>query len=1303
MKIIFATALAAIASLGVSSTVHSQEYAGCPEPDLGFQEYKTQLADCMSDGGRKLGNRRLDRLLEAPVEFNLGVTFDAVPAPNEASRFSKSAITQEGLRYRDIGRLVVAQPDSIFGIHTTLVENLRKYQLNKVASPIPYDVLKSQMLSSFAQTLPLVGQSASSVKPESQASKAKKADGAEGEAEVSGQETKSEKKANAQSEQTSSKQISASSRTGAIATGGNSVYAIVGGLGVAAAAGGGGGGGGSSCPASASIAVSLQTVANFSEAASSTITATSSAAPCSSISVSLIFSGQAIAGTDYQDVSTIVIPANQTNGSIELAAIDDSVYEGDETIVVDISAVDGGIGSGAQQQSFLLQDNETLPTVTLATSTTSLDEKTGIATLTATASGAADENMVVTLSGSGTAVAGTDYTLPTITIPAGSLTGTATFTPIDDTSYETTQAGVAEIATLDISSVTIGAENGSQSVSISITERALNSGTQLTYNSTNAETRRGSAEFSNFNASTASSAQNPLETINAHKAHGYGLNGSGETVMVMDSCMNQTHPDLQNPTISAYGTVDTCNGGQYHGVTVAGVIAADVDNGTLVGVAPGVDLVHAQYSNFSNSGSGDSLTLAQKWAAATDYARTNDLVVQNNSWGPSDTPINTLQTNMSNLGTTALEEVAVDWRSNYTAAASDASGSAVQTYVTALNNYQDVGVVVFALSNTNSLEDADVIAALPVLFTELNEAWITAVNIEVLGPSGLETYERKSAPCGQTAAYCLGADAWEIAGLADNNNYIGSTQGTSFVAPMISGAVAILAEAFPNHTPEQLVDRLLASADNSWFTPDGNTAFANGVVHGYNTEFGHGILDIYAALQPITSNSNVRSLRVYSGQSNLNQPSNSFGRTALRSSRSFGDGIYNALAGTNSFVYDDMNGGFVYDLAGHISQSDYVAKSINLSSELQSLNTLNLLSKNHEEEQLFSYELGSNKGAVKYSLTRGNASLPVQNFLNNENTLLKNLVDYETPYLSRFEDGIGLSAYLETDQRTYFFGYNPKIADDPNDGSMLASFDRLSVDRVHEPFPDSNISSNRIDAGAAPLDDPKLNTLRRNGSFAFGFKQDFGDSSKIRFITGLAEEDNGFLGLSGSGAFTLDGAETSTAFTGVNFASDISPNLSFGAVAIYANSEMFNRGHTMLSGVDQAVSNSFGLNLEGSNIWGSDRLEISLAQPNRIQEGSMRVRVTNLADAKGNLTYRSELVGLEPSGRQIDLSVGYAREVSSDFVFSTKLSRTSQLNHVRDADDITSAYLGVRYKNLLIGASTSAIEDEFLVHWSHRF
>ena len=55
-----------------------------------------------------------------------------------------------------------------------------------------------------------------------------------------------------------------------------------------------------------------------------------------------------------------------------------------------------------------------------------------------------------------------------------------------------------------------------------------------------------------------------------------------------------------------------------------------------------------------------------------------------------------------------------------------------------------------------------------------------------------------------------------------------------YVAPQIAGAVALLSEHFPNHSAEQLVDRLLASADNSFFTRDGIVTFGNGVQHGYS-------------------------------------------------------------------------------------------------------------------------------------------------------------------------------------------------------------------------------------------------------------------------------------------------------------------------------------------------------------------------------------------------------------------------------------------------------------------------------------
>ena len=85
-----------------------------------------------------------------------------------------------------------------------------------------------------------------------------------------------------------------------------------------------------------------------------------------------------------------------------------------------------------------------------------------------------------------------------------------------------------------------------------------------------------------------------------------------------------------------------------------------------------------------------------------------------------------------------------------------------------------------------------------------------------------------------------------------------TNSGSSFSAPMVTGALALLSQAFPNHTPEMIVDRLLASANNSWFTPTGNTTFTthgNSIKHGYHSIWGHGIPDAHAALSPITSSS----------------------------------------------------------------------------------------------------------------------------------------------------------------------------------------------------------------------------------------------------------------------------------------------------------------------------------------------------------------------------------------------------------------------------------------------------------------
>ena len=145
--------------------------------------------------------------------------------------------------------------------------------------------------------------------------------------------------------------------------------------------------------------------------------------------------------------------------------------------------------------------------------------------------------------------------------------------------------------------------------------------------------------------------------------------------MVMDSCMNQTSR-ICNQQLVPMAPVSVCNGGDYHGVTVASVIAADVDNGLLVGVAPKVDLVHAEFSNLTNTGQVDSHFAADKWAEATNYARSNNIIVQNNSWGPSDTSITALQEDIENMGISAVEAIATDWNNSFGPAS---NGSSVQT------------------------------------------------------------------------------------------------------------------------------------------------------------------------------------------------------------------------------------------------------------------------------------------------------------------------------------------------------------------------------------------------------------------------------------------------------------------------------------------------------------------------------------------------------------------------------------------------------------------------------------------------
>lgn len=143
-------------------------------------------------------------------------------------------------------------------------------------------------------------------------------------------------------------------------------------------------------------------------------------------------------------------------------------------------------------------------------------------------------------------------------------------------------------------------------------------------------------------------------------------------------------------------------------------------------------------------------------------------------------------------------------------------------------------------------------SGLPILLPELQMSWLAAADaVPVFSDDTIISATMISAGCLGAGPWCITADATVYAAQATGDSHYKIVGGTSFAAPLVSGAVALLAEAFPSLSAQELQARVLASADNSFFTHANYVEFAPGVQHGFDNEFGHGFLNLKAALLPI--------------------------------------------------------------------------------------------------------------------------------------------------------------------------------------------------------------------------------------------------------------------------------------------------------------------------------------------------------------------------------------------------------------------------------------------------------------------
>ena len=767
-----------------------------------------------------------------------------------------------------------------------------------------------------------------------------------------------------------------------------------------------------------------------------------------------------------------------------------------------------------------------------------------------------------------------------------------------------------------------------------------------------------------WTAIEAAGATHPYEQMGVHKAQSFSkdgtfLTGVGETIHIADFYCDVNHDIYDDKTItnlddggSGESTFDSATSSNNHCQGVAMFAAGDV--GARSGVAPDADLVLSSIRKYEGDNEGDD------YASDLDAAKVAGAIVSNQSWGYNSEGtsynISELESLISSNSLTNAQGLA-----NLMHGSSSGQGlTDANTYVTALNNFESSGVMVWSAGNDVGESDASAMAGLPELFPDLGEAWIVANVVQYTGDSDLSDatsseFTLKGNKCGSTAEYCLSVDGYDVyaatyvnSGTSEYNSSRIS-YGSSWSAPMVSGGVALMAQAFPNHTPEQLVDRILASANNVWFTPEGNTTFTthgNSVKHGYHSTWGHGIPDFYAALSPITSDGNPASMSLYTSSSIQSSEAATLGSSYITPSGSFGNAISHGLIGEVGYAYDELNGGFKYDMSKRVNVTNK-APTIDLSSELSKLDSQIKSNGSSLWKQDFSNVVStlSKTDKLEASVTLGASSFPVQSFFGSNSDSEVNLSDYQAPYLKMREGGIGLNANYELGNKRIMLG-------------------------ATTPIQINNLKGKKVGS---------------RKSLIASLESQSPSKTSLTLMTGITQDKDNLLGSIGNDAYSMSGSKSNTTFAAFKAQNKLGNDLTLTGIASAARTNMSKPKDSFINSAENVNSYSLSVIATQKNITGDDSLQFSVSQPNRVNNGEMSIRLSNLAESDGSITYRNTDINLKPTGRQMEYGLTYRKDLDKGISFSVKHLLTSNLNHNHNSDLTRSSYIGLRFKDLKLG------------------
>lgn len=674
------------------------------------------------------------------------------------------------------------------------------------------------------------------------------------------------------------------------------------------------------------------------------------------------------------------------------------------------------------------------------------------------------------------------------------------------------------------------------------------------------------AEYQRSNAATAHGA------ITAYRA---GATGAGIKVGVIDSGINPDLAEFRGKIDPASRDIASNRGiadAEGHGTAVSSVIAAARNGSQYQGVAFDAAIISLNTANPNNCDEDDGCKHSDRdIATAIDVARTNGAKVINISLGGEG------------VGSAVLS------------AAARATSAGI--------------VIVMSAGNDEALNPTDF--ASTIASRSGNGAVIIA---------GAHDSARQMASfsneAGSSAATYLTALGVRVNAI-DEQGRSTMWSGTSFSAPVISGAAALLASAFPNLSGRQIVDILLSSAD------DAGEA-------GTDAVYGRGILNITRAFEP-------RGTLTLAGTSAVV----TFGEAGTTSAASGDAGITGATTG--AIILDGYSRAYTADLAASLAQAvqeqplrdaiggDYATSAVARGPVAVQM-TVQRRSAAPSLPDLARLELREQEMRD----ARAVAGMAIAQ-LSPDTVVALGLSTGARSLEQRLEGSIG-SAFL--------------VARDPGQRLGFRADPATSLAVRHD-FGGFTLTGS-AERGAVMswsltgrLDDPaytamSMNVARRVGPALLGIG------------ASLLDEEETILGGRYAQSFLSGGAQS--LFVDGTADLDLGHGFALGARYRRGWTHAHTNGGLVESG--RLASEAFSLDL-AKTFGGGDRLALRIAQPLRVAAGGFALGVPVSYDyATGAVGYEDRFLNLAPTGREVDYELGYGRALGSGWIGMNLFART---------------------------------------------